>query len=60
MSAAVEYGVDSRSGRIGQVMAREDGFVQLRPLGGGREWDCPPEVLDPALPGRCCGRGSRN
>jgi hypothetical protein len=26
-------------------MAREDGFVQLRPPGGGVEWDCPPEVL---------------
>ncbi|GAA1350398.1 hypothetical protein ACFPK5_17405 [Streptomyces beijiangensis] len=39
------YAVDSRSGKVGRVMAREDGFVQLRAPGGGVEWDCPPEVL---------------
>ncbi|MFJ3694621.1 hypothetical protein ACIPW9_10970 [Streptomyces sp. NPDC090052] len=50
MSGAAEYVIDSRSGRVGQVMAREGGSVQLRPPGGGREWDCPPDAVDPALP----------
>ncbi|WP_329128242.1 hypothetical protein [Streptomyces sp. NBC_01465] len=39
------YAVDARNGKVGRVMAREGGFVQLRPPGGGVEWDCPPEVL---------------
>jgi len=32
-------------------MGREGGYVQLRPVGGGREWDCPPEALGEAPPG---------
>ncbi|MEU2261070.1 hypothetical protein ABZ557_12460 [Streptomyces sp. NPDC019645] len=40
-----EYMIDSRDGRIGRVMGREGPYVQLRPPGGGREWDCPPEAL---------------
>ncbi|GGV69533.1 MULTISPECIES: hypothetical protein [Streptomyces] len=44
------YVVDVRDGRIGQVMGREGGYVQLRPVGGGREWDCPPERLGEAAP----------
>ncbi|MFJ9816796.1 hypothetical protein ACIRU3_16245 [Streptomyces sp. NPDC101151] len=39
------YAVDVRTGRIGEVMARVGGYVQLRPIGGGREWDCPPDGL---------------
>jgi hypothetical protein len=46
-----EYVVDVRDGRVGQVMGREGGYVQLRPVGGGREWDCPPEAVGPAPPG---------
>ncbi|QGV79935.1 hypothetical protein [Streptomyces ficellus] len=46
-----EYLIDGRDGRIGEVMGREGGYVQLRPLGGGREWDCPPEALTPVPPG---------
>ncbi|MFI0241586.1 hypothetical protein [Streptomyces sp. NPDC016845] len=42
------YVIDIRDGRVGQVMAREGGFVQLRPPGGGVEWDCPPEAVSPA------------
>ncbi|MFI7383447.1 hypothetical protein [Streptomyces sp. NPDC049813] len=42
------YVIDTRDGRVGQVMAREGGFVQLRPPGGGVEWDCPPEAVAPA------------
>jgi hypothetical protein len=45
------YVVDVRDGRIGQVMGREGGCVQVRPVGGGREWDCPPERLGEAAPG---------
>ncbi|MEU9787745.1 hypothetical protein AB0H92_43490 [Streptomyces phaeochromogenes] len=43
-----EYAVDLRDGRVGQVMGREGGYVQLRPVGGGREWDCPPESVGEA------------
>jgi hypothetical protein len=45
-----EYVVDVRDGRVGQVMGREGGYVQLRPVGGGREWDCPPEAVGEAPP----------
>ncbi len=40
------YAVDARTGRAGQVMGREGGYVQLRPPGGGREWDCPAEAVE--------------
>lgn len=40
--------VDVRDGRIGEVMGRVGGRVQLRPVGGGREWDCLPEETGPA------------
>ncbi|MFE6159879.1 hypothetical protein ACFQ7F_13320 [Streptomyces sp. NPDC056486] len=45
------YAVDYRDGSVGQVMGCEGGLVQLRPLGGGREWDCPPEKVGEAPPG---------
>lgn len=45
------YAVDVRDGRLGEVMGREGGYVQLRPVGGGREWDCPPGALREAAPG---------
>jgi hypothetical protein len=45
------YAVDVRDGRIGEVMGRMGGYVQLRPVGGGREWDCPPESVGLAPPG---------
>ncbi|MBT2398491.1 hypothetical protein [Streptomyces sp. ISL-100] len=38
-----EYAVDVRDGRVGRVMGRVGTYVQLRPPGGGKEWDCPPE-----------------
>lgn len=47
---APEYAVDSRSGRLGEVMGQVGGRVQLRPVGGGREWDCPPDSVEPAPP----------
>ena len=39
------YAVDTSTGRVGRVMGHEGPYVQLRPFGGGREWDCPPELL---------------
>ncbi|MET8678948.1 hypothetical protein ABZW18_15570 [Streptomyces sp. NPDC004647] len=42
------YVVDLRQDRIGRVMGHEGPYVQLRPPGGGLEWDCPPESLRPA------------
>jgi hypothetical protein len=50
LNRACEYAVDARSGRLGEVMGRVGGYVQLRPIGGGREWDCPPESAEPAAP----------
>jgi hypothetical protein len=44
----VRYVLDTRSGRIGEVMERSEGVVVLRPVGGGREWDCPPEDVGEA------------
>ncbi|WP_234381568.1 MULTISPECIES: hypothetical protein [unclassified Streptomyces] len=41
------YAVDHRDGSVGQVVGREGGLVRLRPLGGGREWDCPPAEVRP-------------
>ncbi|MFE9610340.1 hypothetical protein [Streptomyces sp. NPDC006012] len=43
--------VDVRNGRLGEVMDHVGGAVQLRPVGGGREWDCPPESAEVAAPG---------
>ncbi|MFF0085692.1 hypothetical protein ACFYR1_39205 [Streptomyces canus] len=42
------YVVDERDGRVGEVMAHLGGRVQLRPLGGGREWECEPGAAKPA------------
>ncbi|WP_128380149.1 hypothetical protein [Streptomyces cavernae] len=39
------YVVDTRNGEVGEVMGHEGPYVQLRPLGGGREWDCAPEAV---------------
>ncbi|MFE0174131.1 hypothetical protein ACFWZ2_17595 [Streptomyces sp. NPDC059002] len=45
------YAVDYRDGSVGQVMGCEGGLVQLRPIGGGREWDCPPGSVGEAPTG---------
>ncbi|WP_458243655.1 hypothetical protein [Streptomyces sp. MAI_2237] len=37
--------VDTGTGRIGIVMGHEGPYVQLRPYGGGREWDAEPGAL---------------
>ncbi|MCB5912275.1 hypothetical protein [Streptomyces pinistramenti] len=36
------YVIDRRTGRLGRVMGCEGTYLQLRPPGGGIEWDCPP------------------
>ncbi|MEU6084366.1 hypothetical protein [Streptomyces sp. NPDC047108] len=33
---------DTERDRVGVVMGREGPYLQLRPLGGGREWDAEP------------------
>lgn len=38
---------DDDSGRVGLVMGHEGPYLQLRPLGGGREWDADPVRLRP-------------
>ncbi|MGI5531505.1 hypothetical protein ACQEVX_30250 [Streptomyces syringium] len=37
--------VDTQRGRVGEVMGNEGPRVQLRPPGGGREWDVDPAAL---------------
>ncbi|KPC78367.1 MULTISPECIES: hypothetical protein [Streptomyces] len=39
---------DSGSCRVGLVMGRQGPYLQLRPLGGGREWDANPAHVRPA------------
>lgn len=36
---------DTGRKRIGKVMGSEGPYVQLRPIGGGREWDADPRAL---------------
>lgn len=38
------YVVDRRTNKLGRVMGREGPYMQLRPPGGGTEWDCPPDA----------------
>lgn len=39
--------LDAERDRMGVVMGHEGPYVQLRPEGGGREWDALPEDLQP-------------
>lgn len=41
---------DTAQMRVGKVMGRVGTYIQLRPLGGGREWDAAPESLRPPTP----------
>jgi hypothetical protein len=47
------YAVDTHTGRVGVVMGYEGPYVQLRPYGGGKEWDCDPGTLRRATPDEC-------
>ncbi|MDQ0601866.1 hypothetical protein QF037_006211 [Streptomyces canus] len=42
--------VDTRSGKVGIVMGHEGPYVQLRPYGGGKEWDAAPVTVRRATP----------
>ncbi|MFF7351399.1 MULTISPECIES: hypothetical protein [Streptomyces] len=42
--------MDTRTDRVGIVMGHEGPYVQLRPYGGGREWDAEPGALRTATP----------
>ncbi|MFD0314897.1 hypothetical protein [Streptomyces flavalbus] len=44
------YVIDTRTGRLGIVMGHEGPYVQLRPYGGGKEWDAEPEAVRQATP----------
>ncbi|MFJ9904093.1 hypothetical protein ACIRVK_14525 [Streptomyces sp. NPDC101152] len=37
--------VDTRTGKAGIVMGHEGPYVQLRPFGGGKEWDADPGAV---------------
>ena len=37
--------VDTRTGKVGIVMGHEGPYVQLRPYGGGKEWDADPAAV---------------
>lgn len=39
--------MDTLTKRIGKIMGFEGPYVQLRPIGGGREWDAQPDHLRP-------------
>ncbi|QKW10723.1 hypothetical protein HUT18_08175 [Streptomyces sp. NA04227] len=57
------YAVDTRTGQLGKVMGHEGPYVQLRPVGGGREWDCRPEAVRRATSDereRAAGRAARS
>ncbi|MFC8075321.1 hypothetical protein ACFUN8_07245 [Streptomyces sp. NPDC057307] len=41
---------DPARDRVGVVMARQGPYYQLRPLGGGREWDADPARVRPLTP----------
>lgn len=37
--------VDTKTDKIGYVMGQVGAYVQLRPPGGGREWDADPDAI---------------
>ncbi|MEV0633767.1 hypothetical protein AB0I77_02060 [Streptomyces sp. NPDC050619] len=49
------YVVDTRTGRVGIVMGHEGPYVQLRPHGGGKEWDAEPDAVRRATPAERIG-----
>lgn len=42
------YVVDMSTGRVGRLMGEAGPSLSLRPVGGGREWECAPESVRPA------------
>ncbi|MCY0933593.1 hypothetical protein [Streptomyces sp. H34-S4] len=41
---------DTKAGRAGTVAGASDGKIQLRPLGGGMEWDVDPKDVERVSP----------
>lgn len=41
---------DTACDRIGLVMDHQGPYLQLRPLGGGLEWDADPALVTPVTP----------
>lgn len=48
---------DTARRRIGKVMGFEGPYVQLRPIGGGVEWDAEPATLRPLTPSEALSAG---
>ncbi|MDG9726046.1 MULTISPECIES: hypothetical protein [unclassified Streptomyces] len=44
------HAVDARDGRVGEVVGHAGGDVRLRPVAGGRAWDCPRASVAVAQP----------
>ncbi|MFG2112137.1 hypothetical protein ACGFRB_05770 [Streptomyces sp. NPDC048718] len=44
------YVIDTITGKVGTVMGHEGPYLQVRPIGGGREWDCEPDSVRVATP----------
>jgi hypothetical protein len=42
------YVVDIRTGQVGRLMGEAGARLLLRPVGGGREWECEPDAVRPA------------
>ncbi|MER5434288.1 hypothetical protein [Streptomyces sp. NPDC002588] len=42
---------DPASDKVGEYQGKSGPYALIRPLGGGREWEAPPESLRPATPG---------
>jgi hypothetical protein len=40
--------LDTKTDRVGRVMARQDGLLYLRAVTGGREWEAEPQDVRPA------------
>lgn len=49
---------DTERDRVGRVMGFLGGYVQLRPVGGGIEWDARPERLRPVTVAEALSAGA--
>ena len=48
---------DTEASRIGKVAGFVGPYIQLRPIGGGLEWDARPERLRPVTAGTALSEG---
>lgn len=49
---------DTQSDKVGRVMGFVGSYVQLRPVGGGIEWDARPERLRPVTVAEALSAGA--